>query len=391
MNDDELGVQILNANQMFVSGDDLASMFSDADDVGVQPQKEEGSSSTSDADKGGDNTSGVDDNVLNDTVVVKGGDIEGTDVTDSKKLDYKKSLLSLSRLGIIAEVDENSVFAGEDGEETRFSDLSIEDEESYLEYVKQLHEEKTKSLLENKADLNGVSDLTKKIIELDKAGGDVTSVLEAKAKAFDPIAQLDIDVPDNQKVIVAHYLSTRYADMSNDDIKDLVKSYEDRGVLSEKAVEYKASIEKAVNDLAEKQRQALEEQKKAFAEKYKGYKKSVKESVSTKFQLKDDYVKKLVDYGTKLDDRNSPELLNKKYEEMLRNPEDAADLILFLYDKEEYLKQKTNKIVSEERRNVFKKLTSRSSKSEASTSDIVKEEELDEERYIPLKGTVIMK
>lgn len=386
MNDDELGVQILNANQMFVSGDDLASMFTDPDDTGSIEQKKDPDTKDDDVVKDPDEGSGdVDD------IQIPEGKFNIEEKSESVKSDYKSSLLSLSKLGIIAEVDENSVFVGENGEEQKFSDLEIEDEETYLEYIKQLHEEKKKKLLENKADLEGVSDLTKKIIELDRSGGDITSVLEAKARVLDPISQLDMDVEDNQKVVIAHYLSTRYADMSDDDIKGLVKTYEERGVLAEKAVEYKVSMEKAVNELAEKQKQAIEEQRKVFAEKYKGYKKSVKESVSSKFQLKDEYVKKLIDYGTKLDNNNSPELLNKKYEEMLRNPDEAADLILFLYDKEEYLKQQTNKVVTEERRNVFKKLTTKGKKSEASTSDIVKDDELDEERYIPLRGKVIMK
>lgn len=386
MNDDELGVQILNANQMFVSGDDLASMFTDPDDTGSVEQEKDPDTKDDDVVKGPNEGSGdVDD------IQIPEGKFDIGEKPESVKSDYKSSLLSLSKLGIIAEVDENSVFVGENGEEQKFSDLEIEDEETYLEYIKQLHEEKKKKLLENKADLEGVSDLTKKIIELDRSGGDITSVLEAKARVLDPISQLDMDVEDNQKVIIAHYLSTRYADMSDDDIKGLVKTYEERGVLAEKAAEYKASMEKVVNELAEKQKQAIEEQRKVFAEKYKGYKKSVKESVSSKFQLKDEYVKKLIDYGTKLDNNNSPELLNKKYEEMLRNPDEAADLILFLYDKEEYLKQNTNKIVTEERRNVFKKLTTKGKKSEASTSDIVKDDELDEERYIPLRGKVIMK
>lgn len=388
MNDDELGVQILSSGQMFVSDSDLASMFSE--NGGENHNEGEENKSLEDEEHGDSGDGDNQDNNNDKDIVIPEGKFEPDKVSESSN-DYKKSLLSLSKLGIIAEISDDSLFAGDDGEESSFSDLKIDDEETYLGYVKLLHEEKEKKLLENKADLSGVSDLAKKIIELDKSGGDITSILKAKAQALDPISNLDLDVVDNQKITVAHYLSCKYDHMSDNEIKDFVDTYEARGVLAEKALESKAALDKIVNDLAEKQKAAVEEERKVFAEKYKGYRKSVKESISSKFQLKDDYVKKLVDYGTKLDDRNSPELLGRKYEEMLQNPEEAADLILFLYDKEEYLKQKTNKAVSEERRNVFKKLTTKSKKTEASTADVVKDDEIDESRYIPLKGNVIMR
>lgn len=386
MNEDELGVQILSPGQIFVSDDDISSMFVEGDGV------------NNDADNqgSGDNSIGDEekldvDEIKTQNIVEKTQDVDVVDDSSPSRQRFKNSLLSLSKLGIIAEIDENSVFEGEEGEEIKFSDLVIEDEDTFNGYVKQLHQAKESKLLENKADLDGVSDLTKKIIEIDKAGGNISSVLEVKSKVLDNIEGLDLSVVDNQRHVVAHYLSTRYNDMSDDDIADLVKSYEDRGVLEEKATSYKKAMERVVLEYAESQQKTIEEQKKTFAEQLKGYKKSVKESVSSKFQLKDDYIKKLVDFATKMDDRYNPELLNKKYSDMIKNPDDAADLILFLYDKEEYLRQKTNKAVTEERRNVFKKLTVKQGKGGASTADVIKGEQENDNDYIPIKGNVVIK
>lgn len=381
MNDDELGFQILSPQQMFVKDDDLANMFLEDDDVDKNKNTETEGDIEGNAGGEEQNKPNSDLEFVPDSDLEKGGSIN----------NYKETLKSLSKLGVIAEIDDTSVFAGDDGEEVSFADLKIDDEETYNEYVKILHEEKQKQLLENKADLGGVSDLTRKIIEIDKAGGNISAVLEVKSQALDPISGLDLLDVDAQKKVVSHYLQTRYADMSKDDIDELIKSYEDRGVLEEKATSYKASIESAVMEYAEKQKVAVEEQKKAFVEQFKGYKKSIKESVSTKFQLKDDYVKKVVEYATTLDERNNPGLLNKKYAEMLKNPDEAAELIMFLYDKDEYLRQKTNKVVTEERRNVFKKLTTKNTKGGANTADVTKADQEEDENFIPIKDKVIMR
>lgn len=393
MNEEELGVSIVNASQVFIPEGDPSSLFVDEE---FDKKSEEGAEVPTTTTKKEEKKE-VEDPILpvddkkNEPIHVKEDESIFVDDTNKGSINYKQSILELSRLGIIDEVTEDSEFEGEDGEVTKFSDLDIGSEDIYREYVKNLYEEKKRKELEGHIDLKGVSDFTKQIIEIDKAGGNVSAVLQAKSQALDPIQDLDLSNENDQKEMIKHYLNTRYKDLSRDDIEGLIKSYEDRGTLEEKAVNCKEAIEKALSDFMENEKKNAEKAKQQFLESYKTYKKSLKENVASSFQVKEEYAKKLTDFATKLDERNNFENLNNKYREMLSNPQTAAELALFLFDKEEYVRQKTNKAVTEERRTVFKKITTSTKKNTASTGEVLKGQKAEEDEFIPIKEKVVYK
>lgn len=395
MNEEEIGVEIVNANQVFIPDGEGSSLFVDEK---FDEEKEKGAGVPGkDGEEGkGDDDSKVEDLILDtkddkkpESVHIDDNDVKFEDSAASGAMDYKQSILALSRMGIIDEVTEDSEFAGEDGEVTKFSELEIDNEELYQDYIKALYEEKQKKALENHVDLKGVSDFTKQIIEIDKAGGNVSAVLQAKAEALDPISGLDLSQEGDQKAMVEHYLSTRYKEMSREDIQALIKTYEDRGILEEKAANCKEALEKAVSDYMEAEKTKAEERKHQFLEQFKVYKKSFKESVSSKFQVKEEYARKLVDFATKLNNQNIPENLHKKFFDMLNNADSASELALFLYDKEEYVRQKTNKVVSEERRTVFRKLTTKSKKDSTDTSKIIKGKADEDDKFLDIKEKIV--
>lgn len=365
--ENDLGIQIVDSLTGFVPENlDPASLFLEEGDEpdlrpdGSEPKNMEGGDGDGDGGtnggKGDDNTKVVDE----PTTDPDPGD--GNNVNSNSNITFKDSILRLVKLGLIAPVDEETEFEVDDnGTVVKFKDLDLSSEDDFTAMVEDLFNKKKEELLAGKEDLTGVSELTKKIIEIDKAGGDVTSVLEASKKILNPISDLDVSKPEDQKVMIAHYLSLRYPDMTDDEIKDYVQLQESRGTLATKAEESKKSITDAFDRYTEQERLKAEKDSSEKIEKAKEYRKSLKNSLGA-FQLKDEYAKKVIDFATKVNDNgNNP--INEKYLQMIKDPEQAADLVLFLYDKDEYIRQKTNDAVKQTARMTFKRIAEKSPKS----------------------------
>lgn len=76
----------------------------------------------------------------------------------------------------------------------------------------------------------------------------------------------------------------------------------------------------------------------------KVYKKGLKTSISSGFQLTDTMIGKAVDFVTKPIDNQGHTAIDKAYSEAIKNPDMAADLALFLMNKDEFLKQKPTRL-----------------------------------------------
>lgn len=350
--ENDLGIQIVDTNTGYIPENiDAASLFLETDD-------EDGEGDGIKPDGNGEEIPPINkvDPVTEDP------DNGGTQVkVETKPVDFKASILRLSKAGIISMIDDDTELeTDEEGTVVKFKDVDIQNEEDYMALVETLFEKKKEELLSGREDLSGVSDFTKKIIEIDKAGGDVSAVLGMKKKAIDPIQDLDLDNVDDQKLMVAHYLSIRYPNMTDDEIKDYVDLYESKGSLLQKAEEGKKEIEKAFEQYAEKQKADASEAAAKRAESEKKYRKDVKDGLGV-FQLKEEYAKKVLDFVSKRDDKGNYPIVNK-CNEVLKDPMQASELALFLYDKEEYIRQKTSKAVKETNRINFKRIAERKSK-----------------------------
>lgn len=354
----DLGIQIVDTNTGYIPEDiDAGSLFLDDDDD-VPPVLNPGNTGDDDGDGDGPGTDGNGGG--------EGGNSDGNQngnnvppVTHASS--YKDSILSLAKRGIIAAIDEDTELeTDKEGTVVKFKDVDIQNEEDYMSLVETLFEKKKEELLQGKEDLSGISDLTKKIIEIDKAGGNVSNVLNMKRQALDPIADLDLEKVDDQKLMVAHYLSLKYKDMTDDEIKDYVDLYESKGTLSSKAEACKKEIKEAMDKYMETQKQDIADQKARQEEADKKYRKDIKEKLGA-FQLKDEYAKKIVDFAGRRNDKNQVPIIGK-INDALKDPEQAAELALFLFDKEEYIRQKTNKAVKETVKVNFKRIAERTPK-----------------------------
>lgn len=242
-----------------------------------------------------------------------------------------------------------------DGEETEVSLDDIELDEETFKLINQAKiDELKEEAVKDKISINGVSEFTQALIEIDKNGGDVRSLLEVKQAYSDPLDGLDLDNPQDQAQIV--YLRGLAANQNESDIKRLIKSYTEEGILEEMAQKAESELRSAVDAKIQDELRKAEEDKKEREELFKAYKKSVKEVINNKFELKDSYKNKLIDMATKIDPEKKTYELDTKYQEWRLDPDKASELALLMYDREEFIKQVTRKAVQNEKLEAARKL-----------------------------------
>ena len=273
------------------------------------------------------------DKPVDDITVDKPIDKPVDDVIDSlidSGLDYKKVISKLVESKLWEGIE---AFETEDGE-VAFEDMNI-DEDTFIQIWKQKDAETKSKLTENKVSINDMSDLTKKLIDIDKNGGDVRQALESYDTYKNPLEQLDLTDKSDQQTAI--YLKLQAKGLDDKSIVDVIKAYDSSGKLEEKALEAKQDLEVAFESQMEAIKQEGIERDKIQKDALKKYKNDLSNNIS-KFSLKESYKKKVIDIATKPDE-NGKFKLDDIYSQIRQDPSKAADLVLFLTDKEEYIKQ----------------------------------------------------
>lgn len=264
------------------------------------------------------------------------------DAGDSKSSFYREALVELfgEEIGSITIEDEN----GEE-KEVPLDELDI-DAEVFKQIVNGKREQEKEELVKGKVDTKGLSKFTLDLMEVESNGGDITALLQAKEAYSDPVSKLDLDRPQDQKQAI--YLKGKANGLDDEDIIDLIKGYEASGSLKKKADEAKEVLEKSLEAFTEKKKIEAIEAKVKFEESQKAFRKEVKDRVTSKFQLKESVQSRIVDAATKLDDKGRYQI-DDLYYKATQDPEMAAELALFLLDREEFIAQVSNKKVTEEK------------------------------------------
>lgn len=275
----------------------------------------------------------------------------------------------------IIQQDEN----GEDVE-VPVDELEL-DEELLAEIIRTKSEQEKEEVTKDKISVEGVTEFTKNLIEIDKRGGTVTDLLKLRETYIDPLNQLDTATPEGQKEVIR--LRMLAAGTNEEDIKDFIELYEKKGELETKALKYEAEIRAAVNAQAEDRKQKAIADEEARKERMKTYKKDLKESIQQSFQLKDTEVNKLVDFATKFDAQNQ-NVLAKSFTEALADPQKAAKLILFLYDEKEFEAQLSSGVLKEHQKKTGVRLGTIRRKDSAKTGFDLNKGGKDEDFFIPL-------
>lgn len=276
------------------------------------------------------------------------------DRVETPVVNYRKVLDALSSRGIIPDL-KDVVFSGENGEEITINDLDFSKEDSLCDILSTVLESQKEDIVKDKIDVASVSDITKKLIQADKAGANIVDILKQYDTNVAPIEKLDIENKADQIKIVRHYVDL--LGLPKDEADEFFKGIINKGeeYVEAKAIKYKAELDKRMDDIIQQRTKEAAEKKAKDAEDFRRYKKDLKSSIQAKYQLNDTMVSKALDFALKPSESNPG--ITKAFNrvgEMMMNPEEAPDLIMFLMNPGEFIKQKSNQAVVDEKKKIYK-------------------------------------
>lgn len=276
------------------------------------------------------------------------------DPVETPVVNYRKVLDALSSRGIIPDL-KDVVFSGENGEEITINDLDFSKEDSLCDILSTVLESQKEDIAKDKIDVTSVSDITKKLIQADKAGANIVDILKQYDTNVAPIEKLDIENKADQIKIVRHYVDL--LGLPKDEADEFFKGIINKGeeYVEAKAIKYKAELDKRMDDIIQQRTKEAAEKKAKDAEDFRRYKKDLKSSIQAKYQLNDTMVSKALDFALKPSESN-PGITRafNRVREMMMNPEEAPDLIMFLMNPGEFIKQKSNQAVVDEKKKIYK-------------------------------------
>lgn len=270
-------------------------------------------------------------------------------------------------------------------EQGRWSkELAIEDEEGNqipIEEVQDLNEEtffqieeairaEEKQKLET--DYISVSDLDerkKNLVEIIKSGGELTDVFQTPQQVeqyLNPFGNMDLDDEATQESVYMNAL-VKYNNLDQKSASALVKQAKEDFSLDEKVKKFVTDYTKQFDTYVEGKKKEVQdrvqEEKKQLAEFRKSLSAEYKE-----FGLKDSLAKTLTSAAvTKTEDGFE---IDSVYDEKMQDPKEAAELILFLKDKEAYLelKMKETKVSEQKKtRKIVKMMPSQKAKKQVAS------------------------
>lgn len=276
------------------------------------------------------------------------------DQVETPVVNYRKVLDALSSRGIIPDL-KDVVFSGENGEEITINDLDFSKEDSLCDILSTVLESQKEDIVKDKIDVTSVSDITKKLIQADKAGANIVDILKQYDTNVAPIEKLDIENKADQIKIVRHYVDL--LGLPKDEADEFFKGIINKGeeYVEAKAIKYKAELDKRMDDIIQQRTKEAAEKKAKDAEDFRRYKKDLKSSIQAKYQLNDTMVSKALDFALKPSESN-PGITKafNRVREMMMNPGEAPDLIMFLMNPGEFIKQKSNQAVVDEKKKIYK-------------------------------------
>lgn len=276
------------------------------------------------------------------------------DPVETPVVNYRKVLDALSSRGIIPDL-KDVVFSGENGEEITINDLDFSKEDSLCDILSTVLESQKEDIVKDKIDVTSVSDITKKLIQADKAGANIVDILKQYDTNVAPIEKLDIENKADQIKIVRHYVDL--LGLPKDEADEFFKGIINKGeeYVEAKAIKYKAELDKRMDDIIQQRTKEAAEKRAKDAEDFRRYKKDLKSSIQAKYQLNDTMVSKALDFALKPSESN-PGITKafNRVREMMMNPEEAPDLIMFLMNPGEFIKQKSNQAVVDEKKKIYK-------------------------------------
>lgn len=354
----EEGFSQMDAKDLFFMGDGeegggndplLSRYDENGNEIDGDGEGEAGSGNNPDGSGNGGVTGGNDGGEDSDPDGSGDGSDDNGDIHGVSGINAKSIIEKLSGKGLIGNINDIELMVDD-----KPIDLSeIKNEDDLVDILEGLIKTRDEDMMKDKVDTSGMSDLMKRLMEVDRAGGNTSMLIETYQKLQAPVDGVDLDTKQGQLSVIYHYYKMK--GLSDEDIKDNIEMMEAKGddFIEAKANKFNSVIKEEMDKRIEEEKENAEKRKAEMVEQMKSYKKNIKESIKKSYQVKDGIVAKAVDFVTKPVNKRGNTAIDMAYMEAIKNPEKAADLIMFLMNKEEFLKQKTNKVGMETKKSVI--------------------------------------
>lgn len=225
------------------------------------------------------------------------------------------------------------IVEGEDGKETKFSELDDLDEETFLTVWKEQKNLAKEELDKNYIPVKNIDENKLNLINIIKNGGDLKEIFKDESQLRRPYEGLDLDSQQNQQnVLYQQYLNQG---LNADDAKDLViKSTKDLSLSAKSEQIVKFYQESYDENLKKLEKQTAQDRVKE-QESIKEYKKNLQTSYKEE-GLEDSLSKVLAESATKKTS-DGQLYIDTVYEELMKDPQKAKDLVFFMLEKDKYL------------------------------------------------------
>jgi len=204
----------------------------------------------------------------------------------------------------------------------------------------------------NSVDLSILSPVMRAVIETMVNGGDVKAALRAYDVANDTMAQIDLSTEEGlQLAVVAYY---RSKGLQDDAIVAMIKGYMAEGKLeSEGRICYEKLNAENEQTIIAKQQAAIKA-KNDEVERLKQVKAEMRNKLRDSGMSESKARVVVEKYLAPLPNQQAGFYIDSIYAQRLDDPEYGADLILFLDNKEEYIKTKSAELVNKTKLDVVK-------------------------------------
>jgi hypothetical protein len=200
-----------------------------------------------------------------------------------------------------------------------------------------------------------VSEFTKNLIDIESNGGNIHQLLEYYRMVQAPVKDVDIDTEAGQVRLISHYYKVNNR-LNEENIDVIISDMRKKGTLKDAAENVKQAFERDEAEKLDSAKKATEENVQKQRAYMEDYTRRFEGSLKEQFELTDQKRRSLRDFAVKADKEGVFEI-NRALNEQLRDPAKATELAYFLYDREGYLNQISNKRVSDTKRNIYKSMT----------------------------------
>ena len=250
-----------------------------------------------------------------------------------KDTDYSTRLQEYIELGFI-EDSQITYGEGDEAKEVFLSELQDLDKDTFQAIVSKYKEAKDKELKEKYISVDGLDERTKKYVELKKAGGDISTLIEQEVQYVNPLNSYDLEEESHQEHLVR--VSLAQQGLKPKFIEQEIAELKENFTLDVEAKKIAQIINKQFDDHVEAKKQEQLDAIEKDRQKDKEFKKVISQSLK-ELVPNENIAKVLIENSTKKDEYGLTNT-DKLYFDAQKNPEFFAQLTLFLNNQDEFYK-----------------------------------------------------